>query len=347
MAAPSRSSETGYLSSAHYYHRGARHEPACWRYCLMREVTKGSTMNRAKRTKVTVVAVVVLASLALVMTDAAAQSRGRSIRIPSRSGSGLRLPSAVGRSGRSGLSGLSGLSGRSGRNGLSGLGSLSGRSGNIGNPFSGSSRSGFRGLEGLGALLDEASRNYGYGGYGPWDHHDQYSHAEAYRDVGIANAVVDLVGVLVNASAYQTYAPVAAAPVEVVPAPVAPVPVPSAGPVTVVPAPTVIVQTPAYYAPPPYVHLTPPPVPMPYPRAYTGHPGPSSYSRYQGGHRYYKTPAPSRSGPAMTPRRSPITRTSPAASRGRMVGGQSSVRSARPSVQRTPVKTSSWSYRVR
>lgn len=166
-------------------------------------------MNRAKRTKVTVVAVVVLASLALVMTDAAAQSRGRSIRIPSRSESGLRWPSAVG---RSGLSGLSGLSGRSERNGLSGLGSLSGRSGNIGNPFAGSSRSGFRGLEGLGALLDEASRNYGYGGYGPWDHHDQYSHAEAYRDVGIANAVVDLVGILVNASAYQTYAPVAAAP---------------------------------------------------------------------------------------------------------------------------------------
>ncbi|MEA3364169.1 MAG: hypothetical protein U9Q79_00895 [Candidatus Hydrogenedentes bacterium] len=197
-------------------------------------------MSRAKKTIGTVVMVIVPASLMLVTTEAVAQSRGRSIRIPRRSGRGLRVPSAIGRSGRSGLRGLSR------------------GNGSRGNLLSGSSRSGFPVLEGLGALLDEAGRNYRHGddhkGYGAWnhhwDHHDYYSDAEAYRDVGIANAVVDLIGILVNASAYQTYAPVATAPVEVVPGPVEPVPVPSAGPVTVVPAPTVVVQTPVYRTPP-------------------------------------------------------------------------------------------------
>jgi hypothetical protein len=288
-------------------------------------------MSRAKKTIGTVVMVIVLVSLMLVTTEAVAQSRGRSIRMPSRSGSGLRLPSAIGRSGRSGLSGLSGLSRGNGSRG---------------NLFSGSSRSGFPVLEGLGALLDEAGRNYGqggyHGGYGPWnhhwDHHDYYSDAEAYRDVGIANAVVDLLGILVNASAYQTYAPVAAAPVEVVPAPVEPVPVPSAAPVTVVPGPTVIVQTPVYRTPPP-VYLTPPsPVPMPYP---------GSYSGYHGGHRYYKTPTLSRNGPGMTPQRTAIRQTSPMVGRSRVSAHSSGMRPTRSSMRRAPVQTSSWSYRVR
>lgn len=276
----------------------------------------------------TAVVVAVLVSLMLLATEAGAQSRGRSIRIPSRSGSGLRLPSAMGRGGRGGLTG---------------------RSGSRGNLFSGSSRSGFSGLDGLGALLENAGRNYGHGDHRYWDHDRGYSHAEAYRDVGIANAVVDLVGILVNASAYQTYAP-AAAPVEMAPAPVEPIPVPSAAPVTVVPAPTVIVQTPTYSAPP-YVHLTPPRAPMPRPRAHPGYsgrsPAPGSYDRYHGGYSRHKTPTRLRKGPRMTPQRTPLRQSRPMAGGSRTAPRSSRIRKVSPSVRRTPVKTTSWSYRVR
>ncbi len=276
--------------------------------------------TESKMTAVTL-SVAVLFSIALFAPDAVAQSRGRSIRTPSISGGGLRAPSMGGRSGRSGG----------------------------GNLFPGSSRSGFSGLEGLGSLLNSMNNKHGHGGYGNWDRHDDYW--DAYRDVGIANAVVDLIGILVNASTYQTYAPVAAAPVEVVPAPVHVVPVPASPPVVVMPAPPVILQTPVYAAPP-YVHLALPPRPLPYAGAYPGYsvprPAPRYSPGYSSGYGHYKAPMTLRNGPGMTPQRTPGMQSSPmVTSRGRTSAGAFGAGRSGPSVQRSPVRSSGRSYRVR
>ena len=82
-----------------------------------------------------------------------------------------------------------------------------------GAPFA--SHSGGQGLKNLGS-------QFGYGGggcYGHGSHNDHYSNAEAYRDVGIANAAVGLVGAVVGAYSYPAYPAVVASPV-VYPAPV-------------------------------------------------------------------------------------------------------------------------------
>ena len=122
-----------------------------------------------------------------------------------------------GRSGHSGLSGLSGLSG-GGRNGSGlaelarGIGQLHGLNGN-GQSYG----SGIGNGRVLGEFLNNAGaygHNGGYGGYGYRE--DQM--AKAYRDVGIANAVVGLVGVLVTASQNANYPAVAVAPVSAPPA---------------------------------------------------------------------------------------------------------------------------------
>jgi hypothetical protein len=335
-------------------------------------------MNMGKRTGMTAwaLSVAVLGLWVLFMPDAAAQSRGgsraqtrsRSIRVPRQSGGGLRAPSRSSRFGHGGLSGLSGLSSGSGRS--------SSR-----NPFKGSSRSGSPGLRALGDLLESAAHDYRGGGH---DH--GYSDAEAYRDVGIANAIVGLVGILVDAGRNQAYAP--AAPVEVVPPPVAVappppvevVPVPSGYPVAVVPAPPVVLQTPAYYAPPRYVHVAPYPSPPPCPRPYPGYstpcPAPGRYPCYgksNSGYGQYGTPrtmsvprtqavpqttsvqvssrSRMRSGPQSgmrtTPRATTVMQTRPVTSRGRTPAPTSSVaRTSRP-VQRTSVRTPVRSYRRR
>jgi len=298
-------------------------------------------MSVARKAIGTSLVVALVTSLMLVTTEAAAQSRARSMRVPSSSGSGSRAVSAIARSGRSGPSGFTGP-GRSGRNLLSG-----------------SSRSGLSGLEGLGGLLEQAGRNYGHGGYGgPFrsDRPREYSYAKAYRDVGLAHAVVDLVGILVSASAYhQPYAPMAVAPVEFVPVPVEPFPVAPIGAVTVVPPPAVILQTPAYCAPPPHVYLTPPPPPMPYPRAH--HPGyPSARpapSGYSGHHRSYsgqgqrRAPVSLHDNQRRTPQRAPMRQSAPAASRTMTAPRSTSSRAVNPPMRRAPAQTSSWSYRVR
>lgn len=292
-------------------------------------------MSITRRTIGTALAVAVLISLMLVTTEAAAQSRARSIRTPNRSGSVTRAPRVIERSGRSRPGGLTGPS-------------IS-----RGDLFPGSSRSGLSGLEGLGSLLEQAGRNHRHGGYGGHrrsDRHREYSYAHAYRDVGIANAVVDLVGILVSASAYQhTYAPMAVAPVEVMPAPVEPIPLAPMGAVTVVPPPAVILQTPAYCAPPPYVHLTPPSAPRAYPRA---HPAPN---HFPGHHRSYsgqgrghdRAPATLHNSQTRTPQRAPVRQPSPAATRSTASPRSSSTRAVNPPARPARAQTSSWSYRVR
>ncbi len=108
-------------------------------------------------------------------------STGRSVRqssssfrrVPGRRAPSLRLPGASGsRSSRSGLSALSNLAG-------SGLGDL---------PFR-------EGASGYGPLADLLGQGFGDRGY----HRAEHEMADAYRDVGIANAVVDLLGILVAA----------------------------------------------------------------------------------------------------------------------------------------------------
>lgn len=276
------------------------------------------------RTRVTVVVLVaaMLASLAVFAPEAQAQSRGRSLRMPSASSGGLRTPGVPGRLGRSGS----------------------------GNLFSGPSRSGLSNLNGL-SLLHSMKHKDGYGG---WGHdynrgHDDYW--DAYRDVGIANAVVDLIGVLVSAGTYSSYAPVAA-PVEVVPAPVTVVPMAPPPPVVMVPAPSVIMQTPVYSAPP-CVHLGPAPMPLPYRGGYPGYPrmhsAPRYYSGYRGGYGHYKGPATLGNTHSMTRPRVPAMHSAPVSSRGRISAGSSGVhRMSSPSAPRTPVRGSGWSsYRVR
>lgn len=145
-----------------------------------------------------------LVSGLLVTPDAFAQSRGRSVRMPTQS-------TAL----------------RGARNSQH------------------ASRSGTQGLNALGSLLDSMNR----GGYHQESHHDRYSDAEAYRDVGIANAIVGLVGTLLSVDRYPQYPAVTAPPVEVVPV----VPAPPPYPVVVVPSPGVIVGPYPYgYAPSSY-----------------------------------------------------------------------------------------------
>ncbi len=101
---------------------------------------------------------------------------------------------------------------------------------------------GGQGLKAVGSLLGSA----GGGHYGHDSHHDRYSNAEAFRDVGLANAAVGLVGTLVNGYGYPQYPSVVAAPVAVVP-------VPAPYPVAVVSSPRVVVSSypygygPSYY----------------------------------------------------------------------------------------------------
>ena len=276
------------------------------------------------RARVTVVVLVaaMLISMAVFAPEAQAQSRGRSLRMPSPSAGGLRTPGVPGRLGRSGG----------------------------GNLFSGPSRSGLSNLQGLDGLLNSMKYKHGYGG---WGHdynrgHDDYW--DAYRDVGIANAVVDLIGVLVSAGSYSSYAPVAA-PVEVVPAPVTVVPMAPPPPVVMVPAPSVSIQTPGYSAPP-YVHLGPPPMAIPYPGGYSGYPGaypaPRHYSGHRGGYGHYKAPATLGGTHSMTRPRVPAMHSAPVSSRGRISAGPSGVHRMSAPAQRTPVRGSGWSsYRVR
>ena len=101
----------------------------------------------------------------------------------------------------------------------------------------------------------------------------------------------------------------AAAPVVTVPQPAEIVPVPAPYPVTVVPAPPVILQTPSYCAPPPYVHLSPCPRPVPYRGAYPG---------YHSGYGHYKAQTGLRNSPGMTPPRTPAMQLPPMVSRSRI-----------------------------
>ena len=99
--------------------------------------------------------------------------------------------------------------------------------------------SGGQGLKALGGLLGSGGGGY----YGHESHHDRYSNAEAYRDVGLANAAVGLVGTLVNGYSYPQYPTVVAPPVAVLP-------VSAPYPVAVVTSPRVIVGSYPYgYAP--------------------------------------------------------------------------------------------------
>ena len=97
-----------------------------------------------------------------------------------------------------------------------------------GAPFA--SHSGGQGLKSVGGLFGSAGGGY----YGHESHHGHYSGAEAFRDVGLANAAVDLVGTLVGGYSYPRYPMVMAPPVAVVP-------VPAPYPVAVVSGPRVIV----------------------------------------------------------------------------------------------------------
>jgi len=119
------------------------------------------------------------------------------------------------------------------------------------------SHSGVQGLNALGSLLG----SWGGGHRGYQSHHDRYSNADAYRDVGIANAAVGLVGTLLNAYGYPPYPTVITPPVEVVP-------VPAPYPVAVIPSPGIVVR--------------------PYPYGYA--PSPYPYDYYDYGSRYYSPP---------------------------------------------------------
>ncbi len=195
--------------------------------------------TRKTRAPAIVMAGMVLISLGLCVSDASAQIRGRSVAAP-RHSSGLKFPNVSRHSNRH-QSNSSGL--------------------------------GLDGLNSLGNLLDSARQYSGNGGgYHGSDHHG-YSDAEAYRDVGIANAVVGLVGTLLNANNYPPASVVEVTPVPppypvtIVPAPTVEVrPVLPPYPVTIVPAPRVIVEVPPYYgyAPNPYSYVQPNYYPQPY-----------------------------------------------------------------------------------
>lgn len=161
-------------------------------------------------------AVMLLASYGFCVSDACAQTRGRGIATP-RHSSGFWVPSAGGHGIRE-------------------------QSNSLG--------SGLHGLNVLGNLTGSAGRYDGNGGHHGSNHHG-YSDAEAYRDVGMANALVGLVGTLLDPYNYEPYPVVAAPPVEY--APVLP-----PYPVAMVPSPQVVVETPPYwYAPPAYSYAQP------------------------------------------------------------------------------------------
>ena len=150
--------------------------------------------------KHTMIAFVAVMAVSALMFATYAEA-GSPIRTP-RMGSALRsgrssLPSFSGSRGRSGLPGFSSSRGRSGlpgfssSRGRSGLPGLSRGFGSLGN------RSGFGGLPG------------GFPGM-PRFHNDHYSMSKAVRDVGIAHAVVGLVGIVANAAQAERYAAVPA-----------------------------------------------------------------------------------------------------------------------------------------
>ncbi len=150
------------------------------------------------RTLAISVAGILLFSAVLMTTDAFAQARGRSVRMPNvstglRGGGGVPLAPHIGG----------------------------------------------QGLKALGGLLGSGGGGY----YGHESHHNGYSNAEAYRDVGLANAGVGLVGTLLGGYSYAPYPVVVAPPVTVLP-------VPAPYPVAVVSSPRVIVSSYPYgYAP--------------------------------------------------------------------------------------------------
>ncbi|HRZ83444.1 MAG TPA: hypothetical protein P5069_13385, partial [Candidatus Hydrogenedentes bacterium] len=112
---------------------------------------------------------------------------GRSLRgIPSVRGKDPFSGSTAGRALRDGLS--------SGRNGLRAPGSLSGRGSSGRDLGKGLDRD--RVMDALGGLMNRGGYgDYGgHGGYGGWNDYENEM-ADAYRDVGIANAVVGLVGI--------------------------------------------------------------------------------------------------------------------------------------------------------
>lgn len=125
---------------------------------------------------------------------------GRSLRgIPSARG---RDPFSSGTAGRALRDGLS-----SGRNGLRAPGALSGRGSSGRDLGKGIDRD--RVMDALGGLMNRGGYgDYGgYGGYGGWNDYENEM-ADAYRDVGIANAVVGLVGIAAQfAQARQCAAP--------------------------------------------------------------------------------------------------------------------------------------------
>jgi hypothetical protein len=172
--------------------------------------------RKMKKQSMALMAVALIAAMVFLPTVAYAGSPFRGI-----SKGGIRTPrigSGLSRGGRSGLN-LSGLSRSRGRtSGLSGL-----SRGISGSPF----RSGSHGSKWGGSDLFRSGRSYsgfgGFGGYGGsgwggnyYRHHDDL--ADAYRDVGIANAVVGLVGVMAHAATAPRYT-YAAPPPAVVAAP--------------------------------------------------------------------------------------------------------------------------------
>ena len=112
---------------------------------------------------------------------------GRSLRgIASPRGKSPFSGSTAGRALRDGLS--------SGRNGLRAPGALSGRGSSARDLGKGIDRDRVR--DALGSLMNRGGYgDYGdYGGHGGWNDYENEM-ADAYRDVGIANAVVGLVGI--------------------------------------------------------------------------------------------------------------------------------------------------------
>lgn len=187
-------------------------------------------------------ALAVLAAFSVMPTPAAAAPGNPYVRSVNPSGArALRSMKSAGSAARAtrSMRGPELGSSRSSRSvGLPARGTTSnpwaGRGGSASNPWSGGGRSGLNAadvLQGLGAL----SGGDGLGGYGgnPWQGYGrdrrEDAMAKAYRDVGIMNAVVALVGIAATVSQNSAaYAPAHAAP--------APAPAPMVERVVVAPA---------------------------------------------------------------------------------------------------------------
>ncbi|MCK5863076.1 MAG: hypothetical protein KAH38_11355 [Candidatus Hydrogenedentes bacterium] len=163
-------------------------------------------------------------SMSCAYADSPWKSRAGGLRSRSASFHGGRSslrPKRPSRLGSSSLSGRSSSRSSSGITNLSrGLSQLNGRSRSGQSAGSGIGNGGI--LQELLRGTDGFSQNGGYGdlfngSYGN-RYHREDPMAKAYRDVGIANAVVGLIGVLVTASQYSTPPAAVAAPVRAVPA---------------------------------------------------------------------------------------------------------------------------------